>query len=450
MRKKDGFTLVEILISIALLTIMATFFLLLIANHFRILDQTKAITEDVFLAQRVVEEEIDSVKQEIQYINDGHTPADPRPTYTQTVFASDLGGVEVSYYETEIDYNNRHYFTLVSNIKPEPLEIIHLDSLHSDLKHHSISVDYGYGETDFSMIGEFTNSQTYKYDHLLNQVEWFVASEEFIMPMPKSDGFTYDPDFYPTFPNDYKLIDNETIYDFGTSQSTFDLLDEYRGRHIVFTATPAAKSGKLGEQLFSESMFVSGLPVSENLLLHLDASYIDISISSEVQTFSGNWYVYKWYDISSIMGQSAPTEWAQTTGLSKPVVTRTESGDAFIGQYVSFGENQELEISQTTSGQLTVFSIVKNRSMVDEVVYLGNGSNVLSLEANTEEGLELWLLKEEVITPDGNTFAIGGNYLDIAEMIIYNGTLDADQTTEIENYLVGKYVDVIVGDYEPE
>lgn len=448
--KNKGFTLIEILISIALLTFMSTFFLLLIANHLGILNKTKDITEEVFLAQREIEEEIDSVKQEIQDINNGITPTNPRTLKTQTIFASDLGGVEVSYYETEIYLNNRHYYTLISNIKPEPLEVIRLESIDSKLKHNTNDVEYGYATSDFSITGEFKNLEEFKYDHLLNQVEWYVSSEKYIMPMPKSisfdmnDDLAYNSFYFPLFPRDYELIDNETVYKFGTSYSTFDLFADYGGRHIMYTVTPAAKSGKLGEQMVSEPIFVSGLPLTENIIMHFDASYIDITIPNEVQIVGENWYVWKWFDISSIIGHTTPVEYAQNPSM-QPVVKRTVSGDAFIGQYVSFAVNQKLSISQTgISGDLTVIAVVKNRSITEEAEYLNHGGSMLKLEASTTESIDVWRVTHDVITTNGNIFEIGGNNADIAEMIIYWGTISESERLEIENYLTNKYKDVML------
>ena len=448
MKKNNGFTIVEIIVALALLTIISTFFLFLIANHFGILNKTKAITEEVFLAQRDIEEEIDSVKQEIQEIINGNTPTDPRPLKDQTIFAAALGGIEVSYYETEIDLNGRVYFTLVSNIKPEPLEIIRLDSIDSKLLHNTNEVEYGYATTDFSIEGEFSNLNEFKYDHLLNQVEWYVSSEKYNMAMPKSASFNMEDDlvynsfYFPIFPRDYEIIDNETIYKYGTSIVDFDRFAEFGGRHIVFAVTPAAKSGKLGEQLMSAPIFVSGLPSTENLIMHFDASQIDITIPNEVQIVGSSWFVWKWFDISSIIGHTVPTEYAQNSS-NQPVVKRTESGDAFIGQYVSFGENQKLDITQSASGELTVISVIKNRSVVEEAEYLENGGTVHKIEASSVENVEIWKVATDVISTGGNIFKIGGNNADIAEMIIYQGVLSEIQITEITTYLVDKYNDLI-------
>lgn len=453
MKKNNGFTLIEILIAIALIVIMSSFFLMLIAANYRILNKTKAITEEVFLAQRVMEEEIDSVKKEIQDINQGITPDDPRTLHAKTVFNADLGGIEVSYYETEIDLNSRHYFTYISNIKPEPLEIIKLESVDSNVKHNDINVVYGYASSDFGVVGEFTNLEAYKYDHLLNQVEWYVASEKFIMPMPKSADFDMDDDlvynsyYFPVFPKDYTLIDNETVFDFGTNYTTFDLFEDFGGRHIVYSVTPAAKSGKLGEQMVSGSVFVSGLPITEDLIMHFDASYIDSTILSEVQEDTNNWFVWKWFDISSIIGHTTPTHYAQNPSLNPPVVKRTEEGDGnpFIGQYVSFDDNQKLRIIKNTSGDLTVFSVVRNRSTTNAAEYLSHGGTILNIEVSAEESFEVWRLKMDVVSTNGNEFEIGGNSLNMAEMIVYQGTLSASEINDIENYILNKYNEVIIG-----
>jgi len=451
-RKNKGFTLVEIIISIAILTIISSFFLVLMANHYSIFNKTKAITEDVFLTQREIEEEIDLVKQEIQDINNGETPSNPRTVNKQSIFDSDLGGIEVSYYEVEKSLNSKIYFTLVSTIKPEPLEKIKLDSIDSKLKHNDNDVEYGYTTSDFSIIGEFNNLELYKYDHLLNQVEWYVSNEKFNMPMPKSESLDmFDPDsyYFPVFPRDYKLIDNETIDKFGLSTNIiFDKLTEFGGRNIVFTVTPAARSGKLGEQMVSDPIFVSGLPITEGLIMHFDASYIDVTILNEVQVINNDWNVWTWFDISSIIGNTSLNDFAQKLPAisEKPKVKRTEVGVGFIGQYVSFNENQELVITQNTSGYLTVLSIVKNRSLSEEAEYFKHGNIVLKLGPNDEENIGNWRVEWDVISTQNNTFEIGGKNVDIAEMLIFEGLLDDNKIDDIETYIENKYIDVIIID----
>ena len=66
MNIKKGFTLIEIIVSIAVLGIMSMGFLSFLSNHYSLLNSTKDISSEVFLTQRDIEEEIDLVKDRIR------------------------------------------------------------------------------------------------------------------------------------------------------------------------------------------------------------------------------------------------------------------------------------------------------------------------------------------------------------------------------------------------
>ena len=59
MNIKKGFTLIEIIVSIAVLGIMSMGFLSFLSNHYSLLNSTKDISSEVFLTQRDIEEEIE-------------------------------------------------------------------------------------------------------------------------------------------------------------------------------------------------------------------------------------------------------------------------------------------------------------------------------------------------------------------------------------------------------
>ena len=446
MREKQGFTLIEVILSLAILGIISMYFLGAIANHFRFLTQTKEITEDVFLVQRKMEEEIDLVKQEIIDLKSGVTISSPRELKRKTIFSSDLGGIEVSYYEVKQTLNNKDYFTLVSNIKPDPLELLTLERVDSKLKHQATTTKYGYTKTpDFSIVGNFKNIDADKYDHLLSQVEWYVANKKFNMPVPRdfdmNENLEYNSNYFPIFPKDYELIDNETVFKFGTNFSTFNKLSEFGGRHILYAVTPAAKSGKLGVQKISESgpIFISGLPLTKIPAKHFDASYIDVTSNNEV---NNDWSVKKWIDLSSVIRNVSPEEFANIS--AGPMVKRTDIGAGFIGQYLRFLGNQKLNTNKGIGEIFTVISVVKNYSVAEETEYLRNGDTVLKLDPNLEGNDHKWRVEYDVISAKDNEFIIGGSNVDIAEMIFYGGILETTIRNEIETYLVEKYIDPIV------
>jgi|LSQX01.1.fsa_nt_gb prepilin-type N-terminal cleavage/methylation domain-containing protein len=441
MKKSNGFTLVEVIVSLGVLGIIAIAFLGAIASHFTYMTSTKRITQNAFKAQELMEYEIDEAKIRVK-------TADPATLKKVKIFTSDLGGIDVNYEEVKITYNNKDYYTLISNIKTEPLEMISLESIGIKLMQGATQIQgdfYGYATDEFSVVGSFSNDNLYKWDHLLNQVEWYISSDKFNIPLPKNQSAVLNDDeghYYPLFPRDYAIFSNETIYKFGSSETTFPYLEDIGGRHLVFSVIPAAKSGKLGVRLSSKPIYISGLPVTDNLITHLDASYIDVLSDTTEALLSGTEYLLKvWYDISSIHGLSAPSESAVSPNnyTFRPFVYRTDVDDPFSGQYVKFDSGKYVQINQGSSGgQVTVYAALRNRSD-DASAYLVNGANALSIELPVVEGSYEWSIIRSNLTLDGNGFRIGDSKTDIAELIIYSGSLSDEDNSKVLDYLSRKY-----------
>lgn len=444
MRKSKGFTLVEVIISLAILGIIAVSFLGAISSHFTYMTSTKKITQNTFKAQEMMEDEIDVAKERV---------IAPSATLEKTkIFNSDLGGIEVKYEELKISHNNKEYYTLVSNIRPDPLEMISLESIGIKLMQGTIQINndyYGYPTDKFSIVGNFNNDSKYKWDHMLNQVEWYISSDKFNIPLPKNQSAGLNDDegyYYPIFPRDYEIFSNETIYKFGASESSFPYIKDIAGRHIIYAVTPAAKSGKLGYQKISKPIFISGLPITDNLITHLDASYIDVlSGTAEAQKSGTDYLLNRWYDISSINGISAPGESTSSPdNASKPIVNRTVVDDQFIGQYVKFDSNKYVQINQGSSGgQVIVYAALRNRS--DDISrYVVNGTNELQIDASAEEIRSQWNIARSVITLDGTNFKIGDSSIDIAELIIFSGSISSEDNSKVLDYLSSKYFSNII------
>jgi prepilin-type N-terminal cleavage/methylation domain-containing protein len=446
MRKRSGFTLVEVILAIAILGIISVSFLTVLSSHFIFLNKTKDISQEVFLTQRDMEMEIDDVKEKIR---------NKELSLKQKVIFNNLGGIKVNYYEVEKTYNNKAYDTLVSNVKPEILEPIGLKSIGIKVKQGSSNVSYGYGTGGFSVVGNFENDVAYKWDHLLNVVEWYVSTEEYTTTLPKTPDFNLNDDiknnsyYYPLFPRDYVLVSKETINNFGSYERTFPLLDNYKGRHIIFTTTPGAKSGKIGKQSVSSPVFVSGLPITENLVSHFDAGFIDPSDATVVEVNGKKNKVIKWQDISSIYGQSEPNEAARITN-QKPELMKMGMETGSKWQYVSFSaDNQYLEIANqnTNNNDINIFAVVRNRVANEQSIFLKNGEYEFSIPKDENVDEQKWFLVKESISSKSDKFRIGGPNVDIAEVVIYKGGLTSEKIQTLEKYFNAKYKDpILLGD----
>lgn len=441
MKNNKGLTLVEVIVSLAILGLIAVAFLGAMSAHFTYLKSTVSITQNDFEAQELMEIAIDDAKIRVM---------DPGATLESVkIFNADLGGITVKYEEVAVSHDNKNYYTLVSNVRPDPLEIINLESIGIKLMQGVTQIQndyYAYPNNDFSIIGNFENKTMYKWDHLLNQVEWYISTDKHNMPLPKGGQSINLNDeahhYYPLFPRDYEILSNETIFKFGVSQSVFSDMSQLAGKFLIYAVTPAAKSGKLGNQLVSKPIFVSGLPVTNNLITHLDASYIDtLTNNSEAEMIGGNRLLKVWYDISSIKGRSMPNESAQSPASNsfRPFVNRSALEEKFIGQYVSFEPNRTIQINQGTSGNpVTIYTVTRNRSN-ETSMYLINGMNELFIDPSPLENPNQWNIIRTDLVLDGTNLNLGNSNIDIAEIAIYSGSLGTADDIKILDYLKNKY-----------
>ncbi len=455
MTKRKGMTLVEVIVSVGILGVVAVGFFAFMSNHLSYLTKTQEISQEVFLAQGQMEKKIDDVKEAIRNGGEGLTPKTKR-----ILSGLVTEGIPVTYYEVKETYENKPFYTLVSNIKPEVIEPITLDwvkiQLQQQLTSSKVDVTYGYGNSNFSVTGTFKNKDAFKWDHLLTVVEWYVSSDEYNMPLPQSDDFPYGDDilyysyYYPVFPRDYTLVRNETVYDFGTKQATLPNIEKYRGRNIVFSATPGAKSGRIGVRMVTSPVFVSGLPVTDSLVLHLDANQVDPT-GATLEVVPDSTDLEKWYDLSSVIGKSVPDQIASlATGSSRPSLLKTEMGTEFIGQYVRFTGSTKLTIGSqgTLNENIYVFAAVRNRSQ-ESSAFLKSLTTAVSVEGYSDEAPDAWsIVKEAVKWPD-NSFDIGAANVDVSEIIVYKGTPTDENIDLIQDYLKDKFsTPIVLGDID--
>lgn len=430
MKNRKGLTLIEVVLSIAILGIISLAFLLSMTSHFTFLNKTKNISRNSFLAQREMENEIDFVKDKIRK---------KELSLKEKTILNDLGGINVNYYEIGKEYYGRDYYTLVSDIKPEIHEPIKLENIDIKIEHNTKIVPYGYLSADFKVEGSFTNKDDHKWDHLLNVAEWYVSSDNYIMPIP--DGLTLDDNiyYYPIFPKDYVIVDNDTIYNFGSHKVDFEKLKDYSGRHIVLTATPGAKSGRIGEQMVSKPVFISGLPITENLIMHFDAGFINPLDINQVDI---NNKVKRWFDLSSIYGNENPNEYLEQTDSNiQPELKKTEKNKEFRGQYVNFNNTEILSINDSLNSnkELYLIAFVRNRVKTEDSIFMKNGTNEFNVSKDTEENENDWKLVVQQFNSENQTYNMGGPNVDIAEIVIYDQNLNEEELEKLNIYFSQKY-----------
>lgn len=373
---KRGFTLIEVIVSIALLGILAVAFLPSIASQFQWLVDTKTnVTQKAFEIQADMETTIQEV---IKAMNIGTiNPAD----YTSLgitekidvkLFEGDFSGYTVrqypSAYNVEVsDGGNKKFVTLVGDKRlPElPVPVIETvsrvfikDGAESPSTHEYFNF------TDLKILAKSNMTANPQNSFNRYRSDWYVSKPGFNIPVQDISTIDEDNDFgriYPDFPNDYIAI---PIYsELGSAYSYIsaternisaelknDVVNKYPGRHILYSITPFAKSLKKGGTSSLLPLYIYGPSITSNLALHLDASTINMIDKYNASTnpngtiqLDGEVYnIRTWKNSSpSLKTPTTNRNAVQTTMNSMPALVRNNDPlDPYTGLAIPFQEGE--------------------------------------------------------------------------------------------------------------
>lgn len=479
-------TLIEIVIAIAILSILAAVFVTSMATYFRFMSDGRGMTQDVFSAQRVLEENIESIKYSIF---NGVDPDSGKSTDVNFTLFSGAYQREVEGYKTEATISStRKLVTIVGSdqlVYPVPtIENIAL-TIRKNGVNQSGNFEYALKyEPNLSLRGTF-NLVDPESVFLVNRHEWFVSRKGFTIPVETNTALITEGEvgrLYPVFPNDYDLIPIQGVTNQLNQNDFSSLISDYAGRHIVFTSSPFALSGKKGVTIFSQPIYLHGPTVTDNLVLHLDSSMIskdttksDINVSGE--TISVN----TWNDLSgnnnhvTTVGTSPPLlkevqyqddvfAWGKTlaqngsvfTSLAKSSFNNSPSSEMTViivakingtnpstaivsGNDWDFGWNGDGDLNYRIGGDYSTAATATLGAGIDSKyhVFTGvvSGGNVsFRIDGNSEA------TGTTSVSPNVSTFSINLKDVEIAEILIYNTALNSSTSLpEVENFLVDKY-----------
>lgn len=413
MKNNRGFTLIEVIVSIALLAIISMGLISGLTSQFRYLKNTQTFTEDISVAQQSIELQISNVKKTIM---DGGalTGGEDYTLFDGTAYERTVVGYPKKL-EISIGNATRTLFTVVGS---EVLEFAVATA--------SVEIEFSSGSTMY----EYSPSLSVRSDvtlddpdhvNLTNIYRWYVSRSGFNIPMISNPEEIEKGTKYPRFPDDYTIIP-------GASTTTLSsVATRYAGRHLICTVTPAAQSGKMGATAVSNPIFISGLPLHDHLLVHLDASMISKEDAGDVNTEG---YVRYWDDIS---GQDRTA--SQSNSDKRPRLCETFIGDIVehelwyetYAKYVRFdGSNDGMYASIV--GGATIFAVARNAGEEDFTLY----------QLGQEDELP------DCLSIDSGYLYIGyaGYAVDVAEVIVYNTELTEEEITEVRTYLTAKYMPV--------
>lgn len=418
--KKNGFTLIEIILSLAIMGIIAAGFLSVFSANMNFIVIDRERTSNQFLGQEQMEAEISLVKSKIKDPTEGAAL-----TYVtlEDVFEP---GIDIKVLSVSHTVGNQTLVTLLSDNQPLSLPVPSIESVTATLRSNAIPVDFAYAKPSTNIVGAFVLSPVNADLFLVNTYRWYVSRAGFNIPVPH--GAITEMEWgnkYPIFPDDYALI--ETTTDINLNNVT-----AYGGRHIVLEVTPASKSGKIGEPVPSHPIYISGLPIiSKEPLLHLDASSIDLEDTNQYVLVGDDYFLKKWVDISSYSKDAVPSNAA-----SRPLIIENEINGEFAGRYINYNDSTDSIVNHNAllGETLTVFTLTRGD---DSSPYFENGS--VQLFSTGEMINNEWRLNQAVYVSDSNDIIIGNHDIDISEIVVFKGTLTADEISSVSDYFKAKY-----------
>ncbi len=471
-----GITLVEILVAILLIGIISTVFVSTLVTDFTLLVDTRELTTDAFELQQAMEKEIESVKSDLSA---GITPSG-KASYT--LFEGESNEVTIDGFYREVALAGKSIHTVIAESRIPDFPVPIAGSVNLVLEKNSTQLSDNYAYVSTSGLGAKATAVVDDPDgvFLVNRHEWFVSRPGFSIPYVSAAYIDEDFDLgriYPIFPYDYIPVPIKANTDM-LNQSAFNsITSEYTGRHIIYTISPYASSGKKGVTVFSDPVFLHGPTVTDGLVLHLDASIISRDPTvSQIEVLGNRVYVTQWDDLTG-NGNHA----YQVTQNLKPELRETQFSDELFVWGKSLFPNAAgttMRINSFTPSSMNNYSVVvvaKSTAIQSDVpIVKGNSwsfgwnpSGNLSFntgatpaELNGNLGLDgSWHVFTAIASDGGLSLRVDGvdeasgtsvtaanssltidwQNVQISEILIYNRSLSGSDLASVEEYLLDKF-----------
>jgi prepilin-type N-terminal cleavage/methylation domain-containing protein len=310
-RSNKGFTLVEVILSLAIFSIISVGFLGMFSSVYINTFKSTVVTENAFLAQRQIEDQIAVVKSDLEK---NILPTGLTSTTVALFSGTNLRNVVV-YHLTQSVTSDQVIDTLVAQSRPPQLQVPNITSTVT------IASFSGTIQKDYPNIGmpnlrvELGTPLVVDNPGLLIRYlyYWYISNPGYYI--------TNTP---PLFPDNYEIIAEHTTNLIPLVPAT------YGGRFLKLVVTPVGEKGQMGSSVQSNALYISGIPINDNLIFNLDASYINVSdTTNQVRKVGADIFVKKWQDIGPT-GISP----VQATNNSQPVLLQSNVGTTELPQYV--------------------------------------------------------------------------------------------------------------------
>lgn len=250
----SGMTLIEVIIAIALMSILVMGILTALTNQVTLLDRSKDITVNSFSNQSEVEEAIEKVRSNSKFIDSINWP-DTANDYVALSNRNDatvtegISGQQVSLYKMElIDSKGKTTRAYLSpSLARDQNYQISLEAKEVDILvdgNDTQTVALITGVSTPSVVGRYTIEGTNYYASVC---KWYASIPGVINPQ---------------WPHDYEQI-IRTVTETGLSPTygTISLqnIKDYANRYVVFSVQPADGNGIRGAEVVSKSVLIQGV-----------------------------------------------------------------------------------------------------------------------------------------------------------------------------------------------
>ena len=314
-------TLIEIIVALAIFAIMSVGFYGAFATIFINMYQSSQITENLFESQQLIEERIADVKLKLK---NGLASEVTEDRESFVFFSGTNQRTVYAYHLTENMINGKVIETLVAENRPPQLEvpIINTDVIIG-AKIGSVDMPYPNIASRESMsIGLKADVGVNNEGILIQHLYYWYISKPGVYTVSEP----------PEFPDDYELLAGYT------SKNINSIPESFGGRFFVLLVTPVGEKGAMGTSVPSNALFISNLPVYNNLLLHYDASLINKSNPSEFDNINNR--VLRWVDAGNLkLASTSPPS-------NKPMIESFVYGDE--GQKETYGVSRSTMSSDQT------------------------------------------------------------------------------------------------------
>ncbi len=293
--KEKGYTLIELILSIALLGLIATYFITSISFGYKNIVNMEDRTINMYTVQQNMENLIKEKKK--------LDPTDPQKNF-------EIFDKTISAHEIKLTTSNNN--EIIAYIPKETINYnIPVLSSNPDIKINKIGTNEPYSpqplfvdvldETWEMFVAEVSVTSSTKSDYLMSVYRWYISDEieyntnpgddmkryfaikewneaKKQLPYAESEGLS----FIPNIKDNYNRLSS---YELKTNLELSDkeIIDRFGNRYIRYGITPYSIAGRIGEEKISNYVYVTKPIIVESATFDMDKT-IEITFNQEVRS----------------------------------------------------------------------------------------------------------------------------------------------------------------------